>query len=117
LILLGLTYRPCRIRHDAVGVFVFHAASASGFCPPFVSIVRLSSQLRAAVAGKMIRLVDKRVTGGASPVSRSRSSVRSLQRHSRASSRFVKNSFELVSGIRDLRSHYRLRGVAGLIAL
>ena len=62
----------------------------------------------------MIRRVDKRVTGGALPPSSSRSIVRSEQRHSRANSRFVRNSsFCIASDICALRLRYRLRGMAG----
>ena len=91
-----------------------------GFCRAVSlrSIVRFESHSRACSAGKMTLRVDKRVTGGASPTSSSRSIVRSEQRQSRANSRFVRNSsLGDVSDIRALRLRHRLRGVTGRVLL
>ena len=108
--------RACGFGGAAFSARIDHSGSCRSVFlrPP----VRSESHSLVDAAGKIILRVDRRVTGGASPSSSSRSIVRSEQRHSRANSRFVRNSsFGVVSDIRALRLRYRLRGMAGKVAL
>jgi hypothetical protein len=100
-----------RGRRIGVAVLLADALPSDEWRPS--PMVLFESHWRVETAGKIILRVDRRVTGGASPSSSSRSIVRSEQRHSRANSRFVRNSsFRIASDIVLSACVDRLRGVA-----